>query len=184
MQLQYRVLLVHNPFDRRDALTYLSKGIRFATESHWNHTAIELTLGGTVWVVESVGKGVIATKKEKWLRKSNRHVLVLEPSDGSRMDSDELIGYMGQKYGVLDILQLAKYLAVRKYWDENYTWDGERGTRLWKGIFCSELAALLMHLPNPHLTMPCDFLKVPQLKVADLYSTRKGIGYTGWTEMA
>jgi hypothetical protein len=171
MKLKYKVLLVHNPFNVADPITYLSAGIRFATNSHWNHIAIEVNLLGKDYVIEAVGAGVICTDANVWVERTKRQVLILEPTNGSTIDGHELLSYIGKKYGALDIIQIAKYLYVRKYIDKNYTWNGIDGTRLWKGVICSELAAILMKIPNPHLIMPCDFESMSNLKTVGSINT-------------
>jgi hypothetical protein len=154
MKLKYKVLLIHNPLSTQP-LTWLSALIRVATNSHWNHVAIEVDLVGEDYIFEANGKGVIRTKKEDWLTSHNRAVLELTPIKKSTIDFHELFDKIGAKYGFIDLLHIGKYLYKRRFKGENYNWDGSV-IKGYDGFFCSELFAVLVKIENPHLVLPCD----------------------------
>jgi hypothetical protein len=171
MKLKYKVLLVHNPLSSQP-LTWLSAGIRVATNSHWNHLAIEVDLFGEEYIFEANGKGVIRTKKQVWLTSHNREVLELTPKNNRRINFHELFDKLGSKYGFLDLLYLVKYLYKRRVEGSSYTWDG-KVPKKYEGYFCSELFAILAGIENPHLVLPCDVERLPIFNSTTTYFTSK-----------
>jgi hypothetical protein len=169
MKLKYKVLLVHTPFELSEGVSYLSAGIRLATNSHWNHIAIEVRLYGKDWIIEAVGAGVIITKKEDWLVKSNRDVLIRVPKELTIL-SDDLLDVIGDKYGYLDLLQIAIFLFKRRVVDSNYEWDGKS---IWNGWFCSELLAWLEKREKPYLITPSDYEFMDGYETLGLLKTYK-----------
>jgi hypothetical protein len=173
MQIPFKILLIHNPLSSSRVVTWLSAIIRLATNSHWNHVAIELEVDNSFYILEAVGEGVIITEKDKWLTSYNREVLELSPIHEHTIDIKDILLVIGKSYGYLDLIQIGKYLYKRNVKGQDYIWDGYKGTALWKGWFCSELAAYLMKLEKYHLFMPCDFESLNLLQETDRYFTVK-----------
>jgi hypothetical protein len=171
MSLQYKVLLVHNPLSKQP-LTWLSYAIRKATNSHWNHAAIEVNLEGRDYIIEAVARGIVVTLKEKWLDKSDRDVLELIPLKVKELDVDTLLLYMGSMYGYVDILYIAKHILLKKIKGTTTIWNG-KVPKGWEGIFCSELVAILAKIENPHSVVPGDLEHMSDFKVTNRYSTSK-----------
>lgn len=154
-----QILLVHNRFNFRDLVTYLSYAIRVFTCSKWNHVAIRV--GDQV--IESAAHGVVATSYPEWEAKTDRIVLPLTPQE--EFNSEAVLALKGKSYGHFDLIQIARKIKAEK-WDGR-TWTG----RNYEGYLCSELGAVL--LGKEGLISPADFEHMPGLVRGEEYETRK-----------
>jgi hypothetical protein len=155
-----KILLVHNKFRWLSPVSYLSLLIRIFTCSKWNHIAVEQGL-----VVESIGKGVTPKTKEDWLVYSDRIVQEMLYDGPVKI---ELLTLIGKPYGLFDLLRIAWYI-MRVKW---LGMDVAKVPHNSRGYVCSELAAVLIGLENPHLITPSDFEHMGLLK-GQLYHTYK-----------
>jgi hypothetical protein len=157
---QVKILLIHNKFRLLQPITWLSLFIRVFTCSKWNHIAVEQ---GDV--VESIAKGVTPKPKEVWLKASDRIVQELLYDGPVQVD---LLTLHGKPYGAFDLLRIGAHI-IRVKWLGRDMGKIPHNSR---GYVCSELAAVLIGLENPHLVTPADFehLGLPK---GDLYHTQK-----------
>jgi hypothetical protein len=160
-----KILLIHNRFRWSDPVTWLSKLIRIVTNSRWNHVAIEHN--GVV--TEAIGAGVMSKSYSDWCNHSDRLVLPLEVEHDLEM-LKRLLQCDGMGYGYMDLWQIFRYIQRTRWNGENYTWNGS--TKIFKGYTCSELAAVVLGLEQPHLYMPCDFEHLPYQK-GQIFETAK-----------
>ena len=172
MELNYNVYLVHNPFNPAIGLTYLSGAIRYGTNSQWNHIAIEVELEGIIYIVEAVAEGVIRTPKDEWLLNATRFVQVLEPIN-TTINFHELFMLIGEEYDYPAIAYIAWDLLLMKIGRKGSPYDGKVSKKLWDGIFCSELLAILEHRANPHQWYPCHFEHDAAYRKGKLFMTYK-----------
>ena len=173
--MQTKILQVHNPFQWREPVTYLSFIIRVFTCSFINHSAI---LKDNV-VYEMRGEGLVLTEYHEWLNNANRTVWMFDskvPIEIPFQTAYDVISGKNVPYGFLDLLQIAKFLIKSRWLGKEYEWDGMRGTRLWKGVICSELVAIALGKPKPHLIIPDDINKFPELVFEREFKTFKKPG--------
>lgn len=164
-QQSSKVLLVHNRFSLWQPITWLGFIIRVVTCSKWNHAAI--LHNGYVW--ESVGRGIICTPYGEWEAKANRTVLVMKPKDPIN------IRLRVGNYGFLDLLQIFLHIIRTKWIGIGNDWNGESGTKLWKGFICSEFVGLSLGAPKAYLLTPADILHLPGLTIEKEFETRKAL---------
>lgn len=173
--MQTKILQVHNPFQWNEPVTYLSFAIRVFTCSFINHSAI--LKDGIVY--EMRGEGLVLTEYPEWLENANRTVWVFDskvPVTVPFQTAYDIIGGTHIKYGFLDILQIAWFLIRTRWLGHNYEWDGKKGTRLWKGVICSELVGIALGKPKPYLIIPDDINKFPELVFEREFKTFKKAG--------
>lgn len=136
-------LLVHNPFDWKRPLTYLSWKIRKVCGVFFNHACIILKIGNKFYVVEATFPRVKITEYEEWMRKYKR-IIKLDPIE-SKFSEEELqlriISQIGKRYDWWSLLVILKYLATGK-------WRGHRGEKAAKRLYCFELVAHVHNLPE------------------------------------
>lgn len=155
-----KILLIHNRFRWLSPVSYLSLFIRIFTCSKWNHIAIEREEG----VVESIGKGVTPKLKEDWAVISDRIVQELLYDGPIALDIALLYG---KPYGLFDLLRVGWYIILTKW----FGMDVEKVPHNSRGYICSELAAVVLGLKNPHLITPADFEHMPHLTKGTTYHT-------------
>lgn len=141
-----QILLIHNKFNWRQPLTYLSYGIRVVTCSKWNHIAIRINDR----VIEAKGDGVSISNYDDWFSRSNRIVLPKIPRKHVTLNLEEVLFTEGESYGFLDLIESLKRIKQER-------WDGNtaQGIEDKKGLLCSDLACILLGLPK--IYSPADF---------------------------
>jgi hypothetical protein len=185
VQQSSRILLVFNPFSIKQPVTLLSFIIRVVTCSKWNHAAIlqggyvhEMTGTSFRWLIKKLlgmkvsyapneGSGYTVTKWDKWYSKTGRTVAQFKPKVPVK------IPYLQEGYGFLDLIQILLHLIRTRWQGKAESWDGVRGTRLWKGTFCSELAGIALGCKDAHLLTPADLAFLPELEYEREYETFK-----------
>jgi len=181
MIVKIRVLQIHNFFDfRHPILTGFSWLIRKVTNSKWNHNAIEIEvnkpyllrnkglLAPGKYIIESVGKGVIYTPQKQWIAKGGRIILPLEfPS--AQVNLETIEDMIGQPYGFLDILKIAKYIAETKWIGLKREW--RKVAFKMKGYICTEVVAELLGLNTDKLWLPGDFVNLPNVVIGQEFTT-------------
>lgn len=140
-----QILLIHNPFNPLDKLTYLSYGIRVVTCSKWNHVAIRIDDK----VYEAIGTGVIVTNYDEWLVYKNRQVLPLTPKKRTKIDIEAVTNCIGIPYGFLDLVD--RFNCIRQE-----RWNGNTHVhKEFSGVICSDLGTKLLRIEED--LIPCDF---------------------------
>lgn len=136
-------ILVHNPFNPRKALTYLSWLIRVVCGVFYNHAAIVLVINGVVYIVEATFPKVKITRYDEWQKKYKR-VIQHDPID-SKFSEEELqyriISQIGKSYDSWSLLMILKYLLTGR-------WRGRRGRKAAKRLYCFELVAHVHDQPE------------------------------------
>ena len=173
--MQTKILQVHNPFQWSEPVTYLSFIIRVFTCSFINHSAI--LKDGIVY--EMRGEGLVLTHYQEWLKNANRTVWVYDskvPINVPFQTAYDIISGVHVPYGFLDLIMIAIYLILSRWFGKKYEWDGVKGTRLWKGVICSELVALALGREKAHLVIPDDINFFPELTFEREFKTYKKPG--------
>lgn len=131
-------LLVHNPFDWRQPLTYLSWIIRVVCGVYYNHSGIFVLIGDKFYVVEATFPRVIITEYTEWLKKYKR-VIQIETIESNFTEAElqhRIISQVGKRYDWWSLVMILKYLLTGK-------WRGHRGEQAAKRLYCFELVALV-----------------------------------------
>jgi hypothetical protein len=141
-----QILLVHNKFEAKEPLTYLSYAIRVGSCSKWNHCAIRIDDR----VIEAIGTGVTISSYDEWFSRSNRIVLPKTPRKSVQLYLDEVLFTEKESYGFLDLLERLKEIKTER-------WDGKEfvENKDYKGLICSDLVCILLGLPKKYI--PADF---------------------------
>lgn len=167
--MKVRILLVHNRLSFKP-LTWFSFIIRIFTSSRWNHNALEITTPEGIFILESIGKGVIWTPYKKWLVKATRIVLPME-LENKEVDIMPILGKIGMPYGKMDIVRIIIYLIRNRWLGHNYAWEPISYEQ--KGYICSEVVSELLGLDPKELRVPGDFEHLPLLKKGIEFKTVK-----------
>jgi len=122
-----KVILVHNPTRWYNPYTYLYSAIRKATDSYWNHAAIEVD--GIVY--EANERGIIMTPWEDWLVRAERTYVTID----TYCNYDRVRECLGRPY---DFGSLLVFLPLKLAFKE---WLGRKKERALKSLFCSEFVA-------------------------------------------
>jgi hypothetical protein len=165
--IAFKILLVHNRFRKKEAVTYLSLLIRLVTFFFWNHIAVAVLIYHQWYVIESTGKGVKMRPYTDWLRASDRKVKEKIPA--RELTYEELHGLLAlldTPYGIRDLFT-AYFVAL---WQRLF--DRSLGWRNHYGIICSGLGHML--LQRDELSgVPGDFDTYPELTDGATFETFK-----------
>jgi len=169
MKVKIRPLLIHNPFQRKEKLTYFSKAIRIATGSRWNHIAIVIILpNGDEWVIESVGRGVIYTRYEEWRLKGPRTVKPLN-LPGREFDLATIEALIGLPYGRWDIARIAWHLLLTRGFKLDREWKPLKYKKY--GLVCTEVLSLILEDDPGLFKVPADFEFDPRFAPGPEFNT-------------
>jgi hypothetical protein len=154
-------ILIHNPFNWKDPVSYLYALIRLATRSKYNHIAFYLEieiLGKTKRLVfEANGRGFIFVDYYYWKNRSAREHVCLNMKENEHQDEiiDVIFSLLRYKY---------QYLRYITYWFENLIklleekWNFKLFYNYKKThLFCFEVAGILYSFPEPEFLTGKDF---------------------------
>jgi hypothetical protein len=137
------VLLVHNYFNPKDAVTYISAAIRLFSRCYFNHSAIILKEDGVTYVVEAVYPKVTKTPFSEWIKKGKREILVQRRSKVNvtfKVLAGRIKRQIGKKYDVAALLIHLPLMLITKWLgEENYTGKSELDAI--KRVYCFEIIA-------------------------------------------
>lgn len=165
--IPFKILLVHNRFRKKEAVTYLSIFIRLVTFFFWNHIAIAVCIYGKWYVIESVGKGVKMKPYEEWFVHSDRKVKErLASKELTPEQLHLLLDLLDTKYGKIDLFT-AYFIALWwRLFEKKLNWKNRYG------IICSGLGNVL--LGREELSgVPGDFENYAELTDGQTYETFK-----------
>jgi hypothetical protein len=159
-----QILLIHNKFNWKEPITWLSYGIRVATCSKWNHIAIRIDDR----VIEAKGDGVTISSYDDWFIHSNRIVKPMIPKEGIELNLLDVLTTEGINYGFLDLVQMLRRIKAIK-------WDGKDTINLVdkKGLICSDLASILLGLPKNYTPSDFEYMFPHLLDTGIEYTTSK-----------
>ena len=135
--------------------TYLSVAIQKVANIEYNHVGVIVLIWDRPFVLEAVGKGIIAIPYEK--RILNKMIKIVRPYRviNEKEYATEAISYLSTKYDVIGLLVHQLVYAITG------KWIGAGKEREKKRLYCYEYAALLnaKDYPNWYKVVPKDFLK-------------------------
>lgn len=123
--------------------------VRWLTGCYYNHIVMAWNTGKGIVIVESNGKGVVATELALWLKRRKRTIQVLP----LECDAKEFIKHLGKRYDCISFLFYSLHYMIFN------RWIGKTGEDAQEMFTCSELVATAHQLPEPYTWMPKTFLK-------------------------
>ena len=113
---------------------------------------------------------------ETWLTNGNRIVWLYDvkrPVDIPFQSAYDIMGGSYVRYGFLDLLQIAAHIIRTKWMGRRErAWDGVKGTRLWRGVVCSELVGLALGRGDAHILTPAELMYLKELTFEREIETR------------
>ncbi len=134
--------------------------------SNWRWILKKL-LGLPVSYAANEGSGYTETPLDEWLLKRNRRVKVMIPV----VPVHEV--EITEGYGFLDLPQGLLHHARTKWFLCGNNWNGKSGTRIWKGMVCSEYLARKLGKKLAHLFFPSTLEHDPDLEFEYEFYTEK-----------
>ena len=135
------IALLHNYFNWKKPMTYLSWAIRFFTRSPWNHAGILVVIDSEVFVIEALAKGITKRNFKEWNIPSDKYYEILRPKERlSKLDEHrvafEALSLVGIPYDYFNIILHQPILIIFGIWIGRK----KQGN---KKLVCSELVAYL-----------------------------------------
>ncbi len=154
------IILVHNPFNWRDPMTYLGYIIRKISNTYWNHCAIVVDQNGIFYVVEATYPRIKITAYNVWvgLYERKTQLINIDHNLDEAILKARIVKHLGVKYDLLSLaVHLPLFLFTRKWW----------GSKSKRGIdkpYCFELVAWIYDLPNWFNIFPNEFVEITTQK--------------------
>lgn len=167
-----RLLLEHTVGKWSRPGTWFSVLIRVLICSRYSHVSIDFyNEAGERRILEAVWPKVHEVPYEEWEGHAHRKVLPKEVDETyHEVDLQAARALVGKRYGVRDLLQVLLHI-FRTYWFSfGNKWNGKDGGGE-RGVFCSELGAVLLGLKDSHLILPRDFERMGGLTSGEEFET-------------
>jgi hypothetical protein len=135
--------------------TFQSRFIQWVLRSPWSHATVIVVIGGQPYCLEAVfGKTLAPVAYETWRTERKREVKLLP----TRIYSHEIMAYSGLPY---DVSSCWNHFLQRL----TGRWYGSEAGRGMKKIYCFEMIARLLHLPQPWKAGPTDIINFVRERV-------------------
>ena len=134
----------------------ISKLIRWATKSKFNHTALFIELWGQPYIIDAQENGVNVKPFEQWEKEYGYNYIVTRPP----FDIDEKrtaikamskVGLTAYDFEGLLLKQPIELLTGK--------WKKKKGEHEQDKMYCSEFVAWVYYVNDSYKTSPADFLK-------------------------
>ena len=134
----------------------ISKLIRWATKSKFNHTALFIEIWGQPYIIDAQENGVNVKTFEQWVKEYDYKYIVTRPP--FEIDTKELslkamskVGTTAYDFEGLLIKQPVELITGK--------WKKKKGTREQNKMYCSEYVAWVYNIEESYRTSPADFLE-------------------------
>lgn len=124
-------LLVHNPFEWKDPMSYLAAAIRWRTGKFFNHTGLLVQINGKTYLIHAIFPVVQIIEFEKWkAKKSNRTIKIEDLEYNPEICTvDTALEYVGKWYKVIGLIQVFIWITFG-------IWIGSKSNR---AVYCYHL---------------------------------------------
>ena len=135
--------------------SYLSTAIRIVANIEYNHVGVIILIWDMPFVIEAVGKGIVAVPYEK--RVKGKSIKIVRPyrTIEEKEYATEAVSYLSTKYDIVGLLIHQLVYAITG------KWIGAGKEREKKKLYCYEYVALLNSedCPEWHKVIPKEFLQ-------------------------
>ena len=134
----------------------ISKLIRWATKSKFNHTALYIEIWGQPYIIDAQDNGVNIKPFDQWEKEYGYKYIVTRPpydQDEKRVAVKAMskVGLTAYDFEGLLIKQPIELLTGR--------WRKKKNDREQEKMYCSEFVAWVYYISDSYKTSPADFLE-------------------------